>query len=255
MSSSKHQTRTLRSGSNPASCDDLKVTVSMIESIVSEKLQYVVSKLEDTNSKLNDILDKVKVIESRMDCIQNDHISFRLELNQVKNVICNQQKYIEQLEFEKRRPNLIVSGISESPLMINDMILDDDEAKVNFLLNEIDNTSSENIPVKSLSRIGKPNSKFPRLIKLEFYQVTHRNMVIRSQRKIRDDRNIKTVFGNVYFNPDETVLVRNENSRLRSISHALKKSSNAGENIYIKRGVLYKNSEIVDKVDIRNQLF
>ena len=66
---------------------------------------------------------------------------------------------------------------------------------------------------------------------------------------------ITDTFGKICEPADSTNLVRQVEKRLRDYMREMRKSAKPTDKFYIKKGQLFHNSTMVDKIDIRNQLF
>ena len=109
--------------------------------------------------------------------------------------------------------------------------------------------------IESCYRLGKAKSGRSRLLKVRFDDVDTKFEIIRSQRVLRQDPEIRAAFGNVYINHDSTPLVRKEERRLRIKMRELTSGLCETDRLYIRGGSLYKNGTIVDTINVSNQLF
>ena len=223
------------------------------ETMVGRKLDEALSQLEQKlNVKLDSILNKMDQIESRIDGIQTEQIRLGVEIDKIKEVVVDQQRLIERHETDKRRNHLIISGVPEANITIDNETLKTDMMKVQHFCDEVCDTG---VHIYRCIRLGKDGGRSPRIIKAEFAEVEMRNKILRSQKALRSDPSIINAFGRIYFNPDSTPLGRKEDNRLRETMRNLKSNSTDKDLIFMKKGMLYKNGEIVDKFDIRNQIF
>lgn len=253
MSSSRKgtpETRELRSNSIPSKEEHL--TLAKFEDIVNRKFQEMETRL---SSKLDTILNKITVIETRIDGIESEQIRANLEVDKIKEVVIEQQCMIEKHEAIQRSCNLVISGISESPIEYGEEILQDDQSKVREIYNLTSDELGDDLQITNCSRIGPRSSTKPRLLKVVLANKTDRNTMLYSQKKMRSDVEFRKAFGKIFINPDSTFLVRKEEKRLREIMKTLKQSSQDDDTFYIKSGRLFHNSVMIDKVDIRKQLF
>ena len=222
-------------------------------SISVEDMSAMFSRLEEKlTQKLEAITSKVDAITTRLDMIQTDQVRINLEVEKIKSIIIDQQNFIEKYEQKKRKMNLIINGIPEKDIAIHDEILKDDESKVNYICDEICENFNENHIVECV-RLGKGNSNRSRPMKVEFSNKDIRYKLLSGQKKLRVSN--PDIFGKVFSNPDMSYLMRKEHKRLRDELRSLKASSSSNDQIFIKKGCLYKNSNVLDNVDINNQLF
>ena len=70
-----------------------------------------------------------------------------------------------------------------------------------------------------------------------------------------NDKDIIHCFhGKIFVNPDSSFLVQKEEYRLRQKQREMKQK-NPEDTFLIRKGILYKSNEPIDKIDFRNQLF
>ena len=252
----KSNARNLRSASIPSlNDDDAMIPLSQVEIIITRKLQEALSHFETRLfTKLDKILEKVDAIETRIDDIQVEQIRVTTDIEKIKDIIVDQQRLIEKHEADRRLPNLIISGLNESPVTFNGHELTDDVAKIRFLCKEV-SPSVRDEDISFCVRLGKRNADRPRIVKVGFNHIPMRNQLLFSQLTFRRNDNLTNTLGKIFVNPDSTVLVRLEEKRLREALSDLRKTAKPDDKIYIKKGELIMNSSVVDKVNIRNQLF
>ena len=110
--------------------------------------------------------------------------------------------------------------------------------------------------IESCVRLGGSSKKgHNRLLKVKFEDAASKYKVMRSQRNMRENNALVEAFGRIYVNPDSTFLMRKEEKRLREKLKDLKVTAHETDMIYIRRGTLYRNNEVIDKINVANQLF
>lgn len=222
------------------SLDDIKILILQSE--------------ERIMSRLDDIASRVTNIEAQLTNVQTEQIRLGMDVSNVKDIIIKQQHQIESLEADKRLPNLIFSGIKETEMNNDGLTLRDDAMKIQFLCNEMLN-NFEISCIDRCVRLGKPQEGHNRLLRVTFNDVKIRNQVLSYQKHLRDNDEVKELFGIVYVNPDHSFLMQKEQKRLRELAKEKRNSADPNDRIYIKSGKLYHNSNIIDQVNIANQLF
>lgn len=255
------KSRSLRSGSLTSKNEDSPVTMTQIEDLITRKFQEILEGFETKiTAQLDMILSKMSAMEERMDAVQTEQVRINIEMDKVKNLVVEQQRILEKYESERRLPNLIISGIPESPIRIEtdefdeSKIMISDDEKLQYICKEICETDND-IHISSSIRLGKKSSDRPRIMKVCFPDISVRNRMLRFQKQLRDNDTITNAFCKIYVKPDSTYLVRQEEKRLRDMMRDMKKSAHPRDKFYIKKGQLFQNSAMVDKIDIRNQLF
>ena len=150
--------------------------------------------------------------------------------------------------------NVIFSGVPEDTVQVGTSVLSDDSEKVEFLCNE-STSNFESDSIVSCFRIGRPRKGQSRLLKVKFRSLSPNREILRSQKLLRSNTAISSAFGKIFVNPDSSYLARQEDKRLREKLREMKTSASETDHLYIRKGVLYKNNEIIDKSNIVNQLF
>lgn len=234
--------KTGRQGSVEAlSLDDVK-------SLIFESEERIMSKLDN-------LCSSISTLESKFDSIKTEQIRLGLEVKGIKEVILRQQEQIERLESDRRQKNLVFSGVPEGPLIVDDdTTLKNDLDKLEFLCEKIVETFDVD-DIASCYRIGQKKGNRPRLLHVKFDDVRTRNSILFRQRPLRSDVECLELFGQVFINKDSTTLVRREEKRLRDRMKEIKNQSDKNDKIFIRAGKLFKNSTLVDEINIANQLF
>ena len=177
------------------------------------------------------------------------------KISVLEKIVVRQQELIENLQKRDLECNLIISGVPESSPHEST----DDHGTVIKLFREI-MTPEEmtNMELSETSRLGqRPSSQnpglTPRRIKAVLGNKLLRNAILKKAKNLKGNKN----FPRVYINPDEPVLTRRENSRLRRRLRELRESHKSTPNlhIYLKRGNIFINSDIVDTFSLSNQMF
>jgi hypothetical protein len=208
------------------------------------------SVFKDTLSKeleklKNDIL---KQLGSEIKSLKSENLN-------LKGILLKQQIQLENMEKQSRRCNFIVSGIKDSNNSNHDTTviqkLITTLSQPHKSLNEQDKVpTSESF--KHSTRLGSydVNQPYSRLIKVTMSNSDSAWKIIVNAKDLKKHPEFK----GVYISPDDPPLTRKENGRLRqSLKSA--KIDNPDSTCYIKRGELFKDNEVIDHFDLRNQLF
>ena len=171
--------------------------------------------------------------------IQNQQVTIQT----MKTTIIEQALCIERYEKERRANCAIIYGIPEatdSTENLNDKIIDIlQKTEVYF-------NSSEVFPV----RIGK-KGKNPRPVKITLKsEATKKEVVAKAREKFPKKPELKSIF----INYDQSPLTRKENLRLREKMKSLRVEHPQKE-IKISNGLLLMDGLVVDKFDLRTQVF
>lgn len=219
--------------------------------------QLIVDMEGKVMSRLDAIEAKVSSIDSRLDKIQAEQIRIKSDVDNIRDIVVSQQRQIERLERESKACNAIFSGIPEGDVRVDDSpsspVLSSDQEKISYICQQLEDFDSDSI--QSCFRIGRSMKGQCRLIKVKFDDASTKWSILKSQKVLREFPSVTRAFGRIYINPDTSFLVRKEERRLRDLMKELRASSDESVSLYIRRGVLYRNKEIVDKIDVANQLF
>ena len=200
-----------------------------------EKLDERITMLETKNAELGS--------ENNMMIGKNED-----EFKVLKKVIVNQQSFIEGVKRDKLGKNVIITGIPNDVVVINNIEYRSTEEKVNAVLGQIDVILSENdYEVKTMDTLEGRSTHITGLI---FRNMETKKRLMKETRKLKDNEHFRTV----YIKNDETKLARNENYRLRQKLRALR-SDHPNAQLKLEKGKLIHNSTVVDKYDINNQIF
>lgn len=220
-----------------------------------EDVRLLISQSEDRIlAKLDTVATSLATLTRRLDNIQAEQYRLSLDMTSVKDLVVKQQEQIERMEAEKREKNLVFSNVPEEDIMVNDLILESDIDKLEYLCGVIDKEIDRN-DFFSCSRIGRPKAGHKRLLLIKFEDVKHRNRVLFSQKALRDDKLCTSKFGQIYVNKDSTFLIRKEEKRLRERLKEVRADCCPGDKVFIRSGKLYLNSKVVDEIKISNQIF
>ena len=206
-------------------------------------------------SRLDSIETKISAIDSRLDMMQAEQIRLKNENDQIKDLVISQQRQIERMENASRACNAIFSAVPEGSVQFEGETLTDDESKVRALCVAAVGQSFDCDHIESCVRLGGSKKGHNRLLKVTFEDAASKYKVMRSQRNMRENNALVEAFGRIYVNPDSTFLMRKEEKRLREKLKDLKATAHGTDMIYIRRGTLYRNNEVIDKINVANQLF
>lgn len=210
--------RQTRSNSNPSSLASLSDIKSLIEAVLTEKLGSL-------EKKMDTMTDSLKLIISRMEEIEAKYKEMERRCNKIEEHQMNIFSEIE--DRERRKNNIVISGVPEKEDGNAEERKEWDEEKAEKLFDELAGLNSEDF--MKTYRIGKTDSKKPRLLK-----VICRNDEIKRDllTKAKDLRSMSGYEG-VYVNPDQTPLQQRQSKALRE---EYKRRKELGEEVLLRRG-------------------
>ena len=173
----------------------------------------------------------------------------------IKAVIVNQQLYIEKIEYEKRKLNVVINNIPEESLNVDETALDTDKEKVKYLSSIIHDDEYYSPPVERIHRLGRKQQGRNRPLLVRFSRQSDRDDFLFDQKKLRSNSKCSANLGFIYVNRDSTFLVRKEEKRLRDRLKEMRRNKSENDKLYIKKDKLYLNDDVVDAMNIAHQLF
>ena len=232
--------------------------VKLIQNTVNPLVKPLSAQISNIETKINTALGKIEDLETSM--AQNSTKIGKLEeeteenkatmnntdaeVKTLKNVILEQQKYLEVIRRRELANVVTVTGIPKEAVKIGGTDCDTTEDKLKEILRFIGcgDCQYEIIPTN---------------------QVPDRNIF--AKLKIRNQKNVEAILDNakklkdlkpieIFINRDQPYHSRKENNRLRKKKFDLVQQ-HGKENIKIAKGKLLHNDIVVDQFDLSNQLF
>jgi hypothetical protein len=224
-------------------------------SLVRESEERIKNFVKDEIAKsIQTLCNRLLTIEKNVSVMQSEFVGLDDEITKVKQVIINQQKYIETNEERIRASNLIVHNLPEVEVVSNNVSLKSDADKLALISRTTGVDLSQN-DVEATYRLGKksPNKIRPLKIVLKSKELKHK--ALSKRKEIANSPVIHKTFGTrIFINPDVSYLVQKELYRLRQKSKELK-LKDPDCKPYIRSGVLYLDGTVIDDVKIEKQLF
>ena len=155
----------------------------------------------DFTSKLNEVLTEVKesraeriALSEKVKTLESDVRNLTEENTFLKSAISNQQRFLEFFDGDKRAHNLIITGLTEKDLVINENVkFDSDDKKLDYVFTTID---SDPACIDSIQRLGevKPQATRPRPLKVTLKNKRDRRPVIENAKKLKNNTSISSVY-------------------------------------------------------------
>jgi len=225
-------------------------------SVQNEDLKELLMQLEkNLSTQLSNVMLKIESFERTLEAIQVNQVRLDTEINGLKEVVSNQQKQIELMEKVRRENNVVVQGIPEDDVKVDDEVLVDDKQKTMYLMNVVGISDIGSDSIEVVTRIGKKQHNRNRMLLVKFTEKCDRDRFLFEQKKLRESSTCKDGFGTIFVNRDLSMLMRKEHRRLRSRMKDLRGTSSDQDRFYIKNDKLFRNNSVVDQVDISKQLF
>lgn len=158
-------------------------------SIQIDEMKDLLQQMEGNLSKqINDVLKKVESLETSLESVKANQMRLDKEIDSMKLVIVDQQKYIERIEAEKRERNVIFQGIPESTVEVEDgNELEEDEDKIEYPSNlKVENFDRDDI--ESVRRLGRKMPGRNRHLLVKYEEKGTRDSVLFGQKKLRTSK-------------------------------------------------------------------
>lgn len=190
----------------------------------------------------------MKKFNSERESIKNDLQELKKSNELLLETVAQQQRFLEEVDAEKRAKNLIVLGVSESDFVVRDQTLHTDKDKVGAVLNAIGFHEPHNIV--SVQRLGKEDttSNRKRPIKVILSNSEDRQKVMTLQKNLKG--NLGGALSDAKVKRDTHPAIRKEFGRLFGAERAEKeKPENVGKEVSfdVKRRVLLIDGVVVDR--------
>ena len=205
---------------------------------------WMIAELDPIREDVKSLKESIKQIEEQKR--QIDLLKQRVDdqedtIEALKNVVAKQQRSLRAQDSDIREKNLIISGIKEDDVMDNGRIFQSDEEKIGGLFRAL----GLSLPAGStMERLGKPNNRYSRSIKLNVVSKTNRDSVITKSKDLKD---AAEPWNLVYINYDQHPAVVEENKRLRRKKKTLQGlEENKDKEIKIEKGELKVDGTVVD---------
>lgn len=224
-------TRKGRKGGDDCAADDLALR-SAIDAIKVDLMK----ELKTISGTLNSLQNKINDVENTLQKVLETQRTQEVEIRNLKQEVLimkeNYDNILAEVENrERRRTNLIISGLPEKEGGSADERKENDLTIVKSLLSKLD--SSKDMTVSAVFRIGKLTSSRPRLLKVVCSDAELKRSILSKSKDLRNLHQYK----NIYINPDLTPLQQAQNKKLRE---ELRARRNLGEDVTIRHGKIVR---------------
>ena len=206
----------------------------------------------NANNKLDLILNKLQSMEKKNESYDNEIKRIDNTVNEHSNILSVQQKFLEDLDADRRAQHLIVLGLKE------DHRGTDREKFLDVV--ETIGVEPYSVKIESMVRLGtrdKNELQKTRPMKVTFETSNMRDSVLRNAVKLKDQPE-ESHYRKIYLKKDMHPKVREEEKRLYEVWKAEKnKAVNAGKEVLFdrKRRVVTCNGEEVDRFQLFSSPF
>lgn len=200
-----------------SSCDEIYQKLS---ELIDSKLNALMLKLDNVVQDQAELRSKVEIIEGRLRDFENH------ESQTMKDVVTEIEQRVT------RKNNVIISGFQEYATGSVEERAAKDKAAVSLML---DHLGIDTNCVKTVRRLGRLDSKKPRIIQLVCNSFEEKQGILKCTRYLHSI----DVYKGVFINPDQTKMQRRESFMLRE---ELRRRRLAGEDVVIHRGSIVEKT-------------
>ena len=218
-----------------------EITVRELIEIIKKQTDPIDARVTKLNETVTPLVKQVKILEQDL-----QHKAEKIDT--LTSIIINMQRSLNMIDFEERATNVMVSGLSETDIVIDgtaggdDVILSTDEDKVKHILDAID-ARIPDADIQECSRIGRPKQDFPRMLKVKVRTKDQRKVITEKASTLKTKPHLKTI----YLKKDTHPVYVQETGRLRVKMKKLKEIPGNAEKVKIVDGNLEVDGKIVDK--------
>ena len=227
------------------------ITIEQQLSLFQHILRPMEKSIIDINTKLENVSKEFKTqvtsLDKRIKFLEAENCKKDEDNAILKTTVKNLQKSLSSIDAKERANNVIIAGLSEESMQVNNENLTNDSDKVKYILKSI--KLNENIACcpLNISRIGSDNNNE----KKRFLKVTFDNNKLRED-VIKNSHNLKELappLNKVFINRDTHPVYLKEHQRLRKRFNDEKKRhlDKGADYVKLTKGTLYINGEEVDK--------
>jgi hypothetical protein len=157
--------------------------------------------------------------------------------------VARQQQSLNRIDSGERDMNIIITGLTEKEIKVNNITLKDDSEKIAAVMREIGADFPDN---HRMVRLGKENNNpnFHRAIKLTLANKEERDKILKKARALKDKHE---PWSKIYLRRDQQPALIHEERRLRQKKKALlSDENNKDKEIKIEKGELIVDGHTVD---------
>lgn len=232
---------------NLTTIDFMRCIQSVVQTSYEELNKRVVdleNKLINANKEREKCLKKCEALEKDVNVLREDVERLEEEINDQSKILTAQQRFLEDVDTDKRQKHLIVLGLAE-----NNNVDDKDE----FLkIIERIGVPEEHLIITNVLRLGRideQNEQKKRPLKVSFKKRTMRDEVLKNARKLKDEGG-NSPYKKVFLKRDTHPDIRKEEKRLYDVFKAEKdKPVNADNEVIFDRRkrIVTCNGEEIDR--------
>ena len=202
---------------------------------------------QSTTSLLKQILSEIKKFNEERESVKTELHELKMNNNLLLDTISQQQRFLEEIDADRRAKNLIVLGVPEADITMDDQTAKTDMEKIDLVLNKIGYNGSNAVSVQRLGRQEAGSTK-RRPIKVVLSNTENRQRVLSLAKDHEQD--LPGALSGIKLKRDVHPAIRKEYGRMFEAERKEKaKPENTGKNIFFDkaRRVLLVDGEVIDR--------
>lgn len=216
-----------------------------LNEVKSEIISAFKVELKQVSIKLDTLIKRINDVEVSVSSILKTQERQAAEIDSLKEALAKATAeklavFDEMEDRDRRKTNLIVSGLEEKHEGSIDVRKEWDKSKTSQLLTHLgiptEDACYEDM-VTTIYRVGRERSDGNRLLKIVCKDQPAKRDILRKAKELRSN----SIYQNVYINPDLTPMQQEESKRIRS---ELRSRRDKGENVIIRRGKIVSRSPL-----------
>ena len=226
-----------------------ELNVTELITLINKTIQPVTDGLAAIK---NDLEKKCKAYDNRIMLLESDSKKKQERIDTLELTIVEMQKFINKIDQEDRKANIIVTGLSEEPIDLqpdsgNDVnCITTDTDKISALITSITHDEQFDVGAWTISRIGRAREGSNRAVKITTSSMDERDKVLSMAPRLKS----QPTWTKVYVKKDLHPVYAKENQRIRKKRYDLAtrfSSNNEEKEVKIVKGALLVDGVIVDK--------
>lgn len=217
---------------------------NIFQPLMLQQTNDIKDELKTIKGELQDQKTNITKLTNEMTEIKNTCEKQKEEITSLSNVVIQQQQYLEKLDTEKRRTNMIMTGIKDAKYAQENNLC----MKTKDILETI-GVNEEIRQSLKITRINGSNQETA-VMKLCFNSTVDRDATRNKAKRLKET----DLYKHIYLKADRTPLASKEDYRLRQKKRQLT-MDNPDANITLRNGILSLNGRKVDEFNIVNQIF
>lgn len=220
--------RTLRSKSNPSNA----ITLSDIKTLIEKNKDAILESLKDEIEKQTSLISTlVKQVED----LHKKNLNLEQKCNKLEEAMSRMTTSVleEANDQQRRRKNLIISGVPESVTRSAEDRKAEDKSRVKTILDEL--IECDDNLIVHVHRMGKIVDGRNRILRVVLRDEESKQRILKTARRLKTSE----IFQDIFINPDLTLAQRQEKKHLR---YELKRRKDLGEDVQIRNGHVVSKS-------------